>query len=106
MLKRLDDIAQAFLAITVWVALPKFAGHVRDCQKRRSFEQYYLLCACFFGQIVQIPIYDMQIRNQRLHNISPCLIETLIPYRRAIHLQFFAKNPAVLLDSESAILNH
>lgn len=106
MLERFDDIAKSFLAITIWVLFSQFTGHVRDSQKRRSFEQYNLLGTRFLGQIMQISIYDMQVWNQRFHNIPPRLVQALIPYGRAIHLQPFTKDSAVLLDSKGSILDH
>ena len=47
----------------------------------------------------------MQVRYQRFHNLSPRLVQALIPYGCAVHLQFFGEDSAVLSDGMGAILN-
>lgn len=55
---------------------------------------------------MQIPIYDVQIWNQGFHNVPPRLVQALIPYSGAIHLQPFNEDSAVLFYGEGAVLDH
>ena len=48
----------------------------------------------------------MQIWDQRLHNIPPRLVQALIPYSCAVHLQASTKHSAVLSDGDGAVLDH
>ena len=55
---------------------------------------------------MQITIYNVQIRDQRFHNVAPRFVQALIPYCCAIYLQPFTKYPTVFLDGKGAVLNH
>ena len=55
---------------------------------------------------MQITIYDVQIRDQRFHDIPPRFVQALIPYSCAIYLQPFTENATVFLYGNGAVLNH
>ena len=96
MLKRLDNITQPLLTIRIRIPFPHLTRNIRNRQKSRPLKQDHLLCLRLPTQSSQIPLHNIQIRNQTINNISPSPVQTLIPYTRPIHPHHLLKRPTRL----------
>ena len=70
------------MPIRTRIRIPCAVRDTHNRQKRSLLKQDNLLGLNHTSQMIQIPLYHIQVWNQAVDNIPPRLVQTLIPYCR------------------------
>ena len=103
MLESLDDVTKPLVALGKGIRRSEGTRDARDSQESRALEKNDLLGLDTLRQPLQIPLDNLQVRNQAVHDIAPGLVQALIPDTGRKNLHTFAKSVRTSADMGGAL---